>query len=272
MFHVERHVNPFFSIFSHMKKVILILSILALNAFAFNCIRTTFDIFVLSEYEMYDEGYEGLVPDSFYVDKGEGSYFSVKYYRSTNYLDSTMEYYIDPDTSDYRLTIYNTTAKIEKNGSSKTITLYTGGIPSQEIYAYLEGDSLYYKNYIFEDGAKTLDDYQSVYIENDTLHTADGNIIINDPENENKCSAQYYYSEVSSWGTWMTYEYETKGDTLIQTRDRGKILKTFYVPVKSQGTTSIKRKIRPAIDYKNAKHFDLLGRPVQGKYTVEFLK
>ena len=255
-----------------MKKLLLILSILALNAFAFNCIRTTFDLIVLSEYEMYDEGYEGLVPDSFYVDQGEDSYFSVKYYRTKNYLDSAREYFSNLDTSDYRLTIYNTTAKIEKNGSSKTITLYTGGIPSQEIYAYLEGDSLYYKNYIFEDGAKTVDDYQSVYIKNDTLYTADGNIIINDPENENKCIAQYYYSEVSSWGTWMTYEYETKGDTLIQTRDRGKILRTFYVPVKSQGTTSIKRKIRPAVDYKNAKHFDLLGRPAQGKYTVKFLK
>jgi hypothetical protein len=38
------------------------------------------------------------------------------------------------------------------------------------------------------------------------------------------------------------------------------------------GTDAILHKVRPAVNYKNARHFDLLGRPAQGKYTVEFLK
>ena len=62
------------------------------------------------------------------------------------------------------------------------------------------------------------------------------------------------------------------GFVVIQKKANNDTIKTFYVNREIEKTTSIKRKVHPTFDYKNAKHFDLLGRPAQGKYTVEFLK
>ena len=126
-------------------------------------------------------------------------------------------------------------------------------------------------NLKFIDQSVPAQEDDTIYIKNDTLHRDHGEeIIVKDADNENKC-----YDKDRDNNVWMTYEYETRGDTLIQKRthqDGDKVLITFMVPVDSNSTTSIQRKIRPAIIPEKAKHFDLLGRPAQGKYTIEFLK
>lgn len=245
-----------------MKKAILILSILALDVFAVDCIRATFNAYVM-QYTIYSEDYEGLRTDSMYVNKGSSIYASKDYWTG-NHLDSVIEYGKSSDSEEWknRVTLMNRTATVTQEGDLKKYTILDDGEIDSEYFIFLDKDSLYYKEGIEDD---------TIYIKNDTLHRDHGEeIIVKDADNENKC-----YDKDRDNNVWMTYEYETRGDTLIQKRthqDGGKVLITFMVPVDSNSTTTIQRKVRPAIYYKKAKHFDLLGRPAQGKYTIEFLK
>ena len=245
-----------------MKKVILILSILALDVFAVDCIRATFNAYVM-QYTIYSEDYEGLRTDSMYVDKGSSIYISKDYWTG-NHLDSVIEYGKSSDSEKWenRVTLMNRTATVTQEGDLKKYTILDDGEIDSEYFIFLDKDSLYYKEGIEDD---------TIYIKNDTLHRDHGEeIIVKDADNENKC-----YNKDRDNNVWMTYEYETRGDTLIQKRthqDGGKVLITFMVPVDSNSTTTIQRKVRPAIIPEKAKHFDLLGRPTQGKYTVDFLK
>ena len=241
---------------------------MAMNVFAFDCLRTTFDLFVVGQYDMYDTGYEGYVPDSFYIDQGESQYYSVKYYRTDNYLDSTIEYYVHPDTTIQNLTIYNGQVEIEKDGPYKTIYIYKEGLKSQKILSYFEDDSLYYKTIVFVDKNEIVNEESSFYIRNDTIYSSDGSIIVRNAENEEECNVNVQADPSSPWTAVMTYNYETRGDTLIQTRlDRNeRAIKVFYVPVATQHTTPVfTKKIYPVADWRKSKHFDLLGRPIKNK-------
>jgi hypothetical protein len=72
-----------------------------------------------------------------------------------------------------------------------------------------------------------------------------------------------------------TYEYKTKGDTLIEkmnyTADVSNT--TFYVPVyTNEHTTGIICKDKPVFVRPNSKPFDLLGRPVRNEHTIKVMK
>lgn len=106
----------------------------------------------------------------------------------------------------------------------------------------------------------------------------DGYLIIHDPDNKNQCIEKMYQfddddtMEVED-SILSIYTIDETDNGFVTTRkmvNDSTIYKVFYVY--NDTTTLNLRKVRPAINYKNARHFDLLGRPAQGKYTVEFLK
>ena len=66
------------------------------------------------------------------------------------------------------------------------------------------------------------------------------------------------------------YTIEETDNGFVTTRkmvNDSTIYKVFYVY--NEMTTSIHHKVRPAVNYKNAKHFDLLGRPANSKYIIK---
>ena len=260
-----------------MRRALIILGLMALNSFAFDCLRTTFDLFVASQYNMYDEDYNGYVLDSLYTDKGEGQSLSIKYYRTGNHLDSTIEYNVTPDTTTQRVIVYNETVKVDKEENSKTVHFYKDGEEYQKIEFYFKDDSLYYRTLNIQGKIENLYEEYSIYIVNDTIFENEGSpITVHDSENENRCSVNHQMQAATSWTTLMTYEYETRGDTLIQTNHNPANnqsvngTKEFYVPVDLLQTTPIiSKKIYPVADWKNSKQFDLLGRPAKSEHIIK---
>ena len=250
---------------------------MALNSFAFDCLRTTFDLYVASQYDMYEKDYEGYILDSLYTDQGEGQSLSIKYYRTGNYLDSAVEYKTTPDTTTQRVIVYNETVKVDKEENSKTVHLYKDGEEYQKMEFYFKDDSLYYRTLNIQGKIENLYEEYSFYIINDTIFENDGSpITVHDPENENRCSVNHQMQAATPWTTLMTYEYETRGDTLIQTKRNPANnqsvdgTKEFYVPVILQQTTPIvPRKIYPVADWKKSKPFDLLGRPAKSEHIIK---
>ena len=169
----------------------------------------------------------------------------VKYYDTT---------YIDRDSS-----YYSVTRKGYKNGSYYTST--------DTERKYIQNDTLFIKINFYESGSNSFGGGYNYYL------------IVHDPENENQCIEKRFtinddesLSVKDNILNIFTIEETENGFVVIQKKANNDTIKTFYVNREIEETTSIKRKIRPALNYKKAKHFDLLGRPAQGKYTVEFLK
>lgn len=99
-----------------------------------------------------------------------------------------------------------------------------------------------------------------------------------DASNENICNVTVYeYPKNDSTFQNLENIIDEYQDTITNT-ENGFIVsfsnndaKWFYV-LANEPTTSIRRKVRPATIPEKARHFDLLGRPAKGRYTVEFLK
>ena len=111
---------------------------------------------------------------------------------------------------------------------------------------------------------------------NDTLfRRSESEIIVNDEKDTNTCYVKDSRDDYAT--TWYRYDTEVKNDRVIVSKtyiEDGldhKVM-TYFMFRRKAGTDAILHKVRPAVNYKNARHFDLLGRPAQGKYTVEFLK
>ena len=116
-----------------MRRTLFILAFLALNAFASDCLHTMLNLYIGEEYGIYDKSYEGYVPDSIYYEEKVADIGLLdqiritKYYRTGRHLDSTMEYFIKPDTTIQELTIYNDTTIIENDGNMMHISIYKDG-------------------------------------------------------------------------------------------------------------------------------------------------
>lgn len=253
-----------------MRRTLFILTFLALNAFASDCIQTIFDLYIGKEYGIYDKSYEGYVPDSIYDDQGFGRINIIKYHRTGTHLDSTMEYFIDSDTTTQELIIYNDTTIIEYDGFLKTISIYKDGKLFRKKRVIFKEDYLFYDSDFLYGG-----EYQ---IRRDTLFNLEyeNYIIVRDPEDENKCYTPFMLDSTSI--IFWTYEHEIRGDTLILTQSSplsdldGVIYKAFYIYVRPEEETTriAPKKIYPLADWRKFKQFDLLGRPARGKYTVKF--
>ena len=274
-----------------MRRTLFILAFLALNAFASDCLHTMLNLYIGEEYGIYDKSYEGYVPDSIYYEEKVADIGLLdqiritKYYRTGRHLDSTMEYFIKPDTTIQELTIYNDTTIIETSRYVKTISIYKDGNLFKKIEVLLKNDHFSYEEITFEtfyegDSSYTtsyLSDIGKYEIRRDTLFDLDAKsaIIVRDPEDENKCYTPFTLD--SSSIIFWTYEHEIRGDTLILTQSSplsdldGVIYKAFYIYVRPEEETTriAPKKIYPLADWRKFKQFDLLGRPARGKYTVK---
>lgn len=256
-----------------MRRTLFILTFLALNAFASDCIQTIFDLYIGKEYGIYDKSYEGYVPDSIYYEE-KGADIGLldqiritKYYRTGRHLDSTMEYFIKPDTTIQELTIYNDTTIIEDDGFLKTISIY------KDEKLFRKKRVIFKEDYLFYDS--DFLDAREYEIRHDTLFDLkyEYNILVRDPEDEGRCIDPYQPD--STYPFMSKYEYEIRGDTLIQTWTSmvfPAIEKSFYIYVRPEEETTriAPKKIYPLTDWRKFKQFDLLGRPAKGKYTVKF--
>ena len=268
--HQSRFLKSF-SIFSHMKKLILILSILALNVFAETCrdyIRYLFNGDMSDNFRM-----DSIYAVSFIDDK-DTSYYTAKYFYTDNKLDSTIscgsygcktvkyKQTIDKTDSTIKLTHLDLTYDnreehvilLDKDSSTTYVYGLDSGKPdSLEIISYrsLHNDTLHYNNW-FAEGRP---------------YTFGNQIYAPDPNDENICNYTIYNSEYESEnGTYQLIITNTEnGFQLFHTQYNQS---AFFIYT-NNSTTSFQHKIRPTIIPEKAKHFDLLGRPANSKYIIK---
>ncbi len=276
-----------------MKKFILIIALGALNAFAIDCLRSTFDIFI-KDYPTSTEPtiayYKNVLVDSIYIQQGYSGqppeYETNKYYYTGSYVDSARVYTKKKGSDDWEIKVQDHESlnygaldvkiTITQEGDFKIIRKEgKGNPPIIEYVVYEDKDSVFYvKSYVEKNGEKTNSYLYNYYISNDTLYQFnDGRntFIVQDSTNENKC---YEYGSSTESDFQVSYEYEMRGDTLTATkkvlRDYQSTITVFLVPsekysstVSSPITSATRRlKLNPA----KSKDFDLLGRPAKNKH------
>lgn len=259
-----------------MKKTILILS-LALFSFTFaNCLDAVFE-FEQASIATYDQTFDGLILDSMYVDKGNANtrgnrlYIWKAYYKD-GFIDSTYEGDYRDGTWDYRETKIAATYQVEHQENTWIFEGTTTDGLKDTMTIYFDGDSI----------ATTSTDeggtYTNIYVmKKDTLfRVSESEIIVLDEKDTNTC---YVKNSRDDYNTiWYRYESSVQGKyvvlsiTYIEEGLDRKVMTYYMLPRKGGSITAIPRKVRPAVNYKKGRPFDLLGRPAQGKYTVEFFR
>ena len=277
-----------------MKKLILIITLGALNAFAIDCLRSTFDIFAKeypasSSNEFTTALYKNFFVDSIYLNYADASHSTEfdnnKYYYTGTHIDSAKTYTKKHGSDEWEIKVltpeeltlqaYGVKTTVTQEGDFKKVRQEgKGNPPVIEYLIYETKDSVYYTvSYLYESG--NIDSYEHrIYIRNDTLHTTEdgtGSFIVRDSTNENKC---YEYNNYAKNEIYATYEYEMRGDTLTATE---KILggyrstfTLFFVPIEKYSTAVISGKRRPRLNPIKSKDFDLLGRPAKNKHIAIF--
>lgn len=276
-----------------MKKFILIITLGALNAFAIDCLRSTFDIFA-KEYPASIEPttaiYKNFFVDSIYLHYADTSHSTEfdnnKYYYTDTHVDSAKTYTKEHGSDDWEIKVlspeeltleaYGVKTTITQEGDFKRVRQEgKGNPPITEYLIYETKDSVFYVvSYLDSSGNKSPDGLNTyvhtVYIRNDTLYQSEdgsGNYIVRDTANESKC---YEYDDYPQNEVYATYEYEMKGDTLTATE---KILggyqstfTIFFVPSEKYSTAIISGKRRPRLNPAKSRDLDLLGRPAKNKH------
>ncbi len=277
-----------------MKKLILIIALGALNAFAIDCLRSTFDIFA-KEYPKSSEPtaaiYKNFFVDSIYLHYADTSlsteFDNNKYYYTGTHVDSAKTYTKEHGSDNWKIKVlspeeltleaYGVKTTITQEGDFKRVRQEgKGNPPITEYLIYETKDSVYYiVSYFDASGNKSPDGLNtyvhSVYIRNDTLYQTEdgsGNYIVRDTANENKC---YEYISYLKNEIRATYEYEMRGDTLTATEKilggYRSTLTIFFVPSEKYSTAIISGKRRPRFNPAKSKDFDLLGRPAKNKHN-----
>ncbi len=270
-----------------MKKLILILSFIALNVHAVNCLE-----FLRSAYLEYGMN-NNYRPDSSYapsfVDEGKIYYSSFKYHYTDNSLDSTVECYNRGKCNTEKV-------KQIRETTDSTIKLSITDpdhSDSEVIIIYLGKDSTLRYTYGLNSGnPNELEMITSFFLHNDTLYVERKNLdgtpyenpdenssifentlITPSPENENTCNAIDY--TLHKQGDTYTKTFDKAHQEFIETTEAGFTVsysnydaKIFFVKVGPNSTTPILRKNKPAFIPEKAKHFDLLGRPANKKYII----
>ena len=274
-----------------MKKLILIITLGALNAFAIDCLRSTFDIFAKeypasSSNEFTTAIYKNFFVDSIYLNYADASHSTEfdnnKYYYTGTHIDSAKTYTKKHGSDEWEIKVltpeeltlqaYGVKTTVTQEGDFKKVRQEgKGNPPVIEYLIYETKDSVYYTvSYLYASGNK--DSYEHrVYIRNDTLYQTEdgsGNYIVRDTANENKC---YEYISYLKNEIRATYEYEMNGDTLTATE---KILggyqstfTIFFVPSEKYSTAIISGKRRPRLNPAKSRDLDLLGRPAKNKHN-----
>ena len=251
-----------------MKKAILILSILALNTFAANCLDYIHYLFngEISDIFHLDSAYGAS-----FIDDKDTSYSSVKYFYTDNKLDSTITCgSYGCKTNKYKQTIEKTDSTIKV-----TILDLTYG-DSKEYVIFPDKDSSITFIYGLDSGKPdSLEIISYNPLRNDTLYNdrwfAEGRPynfgnekFAPDPNDENICNMTIYNSGYKSEnGTYQLIITNTENGFKVFYTQYNESAFFIYT---NNSTTSIQRKVRPAVNYKNAKHFDLLGRPIKNNF------
>lgn len=264
----------------------------ALNAFAIDCLRSTFDIFA-KEYPASSEPttaiYKNFFVDSIYLHYADTSHSTEfdnnKYYYTGSYVDSARVYTKKHGSDNWEIKVlspeeltfeaYGVKITITQEGDFKRVRQEGKGYPPIiEYVVYEDKDSVFYVvSYLDSSGNKRPDGLNTyahtVYIRNDTLYQSEdgsGKYIVRDTANENKC---YEYNSYLKNEIHAIYEYEMRGDTLTVTekvlRDYQITITVFLVPIEKYSTAIISGNRRPRLNPVKSKDFDLLGRPAKNK-------
>lgn len=297
-----------------MKKLILILAILALNVFAAGCrdyMRLSVSFWNFDEYHL----------DSVYAANYFGSlvyYSESKFYYKNGNLISTVRCYGDdceyvPIENDNPDSIVKCNGDCEyapieivtvKTDTSTNRTIYIDGILSEEELTSINGDSSTYISYdmskdtISDEEIESLKGDSSIpayiriiqhrvffideiginFLKNDTLYKTEmekNTVITPDPSNENICNFTVYEPLKNDTAFITDQDIISEYQATITNTEKGFIVsfsnsdEKWYYTLVSEPTTSIHRKIRPAIILEKSKQFDLLGRPTKSKHIIK---
>ena len=299
VFHVEHNqanIKPF-TIFPHMKKTFFIILSLAVYSLALDCVNlATFgqintlpnarpdsaSTYTLIRTLVGEELIETFVP----------RYNTRKIVWNGNTLEKTINYEgSDIDSLKVKSTV-SQSITIERDGD-KIYAIYGGEGSKYADTTYISQDSSYGSS--STRGYKNGSSYETSRVEkrvvrNDSLFVLksffesgsdyfsrgyDGYLITHDPDNKDQCIEKiYHFNDDDSMDVkdniLSIYTIEETDNGFVTTRkmvNDSTIYKVFYVY--NEMTTSIHHKVRPAVNYKNAKHFDLLGRPANSKYIIK---
>lgn len=205
-----------------MRRTFIILALTALNAHAVDCIRHTFDYFATNfqDHALIMPG--ETLPDSLYQEQN-GMVYTIKYHWTGNHLDSMNLYQSCLARNVEKKSIYIPDWKIDSTKVGK-VTKYDWKSSKDKWHftVYRAKDSVYIN--------LNKEQHQIFYIKNDTIHEADNWIprhwtIYRDPGNEGKCIRKSDKGFIID-----TYEYEMKGNTLIQKSIKFDHKKYFKAP------------------------------------------
>ena len=274
-----------------MKKLILILSILTLDVFAAGCrdyMRLSVSFWNFDEYRL----------DSLYGANYFGSlvyYSESKFYYKNGNLISTVRCYGDdceyvPIENDNPDSIVKCNGDCEyapieivteKTDISTNRTIYIDGILSEEELVSIDGDSSTSISYrIRNDSLVEISKMKSNFLSNDTLYKLEmkqNTVITPDASNENLCNFTVYepIKSDTSLQSLTKQNIISEYQATITNTEKGFVVsfsnndeKWFYT-LASEPTTSIHRKIRPAIIPEKSKKFDLLGRPAKSEHIIK---
>jgi hypothetical protein len=250
-----------------MKKLILILSFVALNVFAINCRDYMQYTFSDSEDFIVDSAYvANTAYDTIY-------YAPIKYYYTNNKLDSMIR------CVGKNCWTYKTKYLKEKTDSTLQTTMFIDDWKSEKII-FLQNDSAITYDYSDEkEKLGTISDITTLVLRNDTLYENHKStneyediksvITTPDPSDENVCNISETtttpYGQQSGTKTYQEIITNTENGFVVSASNTDQ--KIFFVYINS--TTSIHSKNRPAYIPEKAKHFDLLGRPANSKYIMK---
>ena len=278
-----------------MKKLILILAILALNVFAAGCrdyMRLSVSFWNFDEYHI----------DSVYRANYFGSlvYYTVlKLHYTNNDVDSLIRC-VDVDDCEYM----HVETITEKTDTSINKTIYIDGIFANEQLTSIDGGSSTYISYdmskdtISDEEIESLKGDSSIpayiriihhrvffideiginFLKNDTLYKTEmekNTVITPDPSNENICNFTVYEPLKSDTAFITDQDIISEYQATITNTEKGFIVsfsnsdeKWFYI-LANEPTTSIHRKFHPAIIPEKSKKFDLLGRPAKSEHIIK---
>ena len=192
-----------------MRRTLAIIALFALNAHAVDCIQHTFDYFA-TNFENHALTIPGeMFPDSLYQEQN-GLVYTIKYHWTGNHLDSMNLYQSCLARNIEKRSTYIPDWKIDstKVGKVKKYDWKSQKEKGWHFTVYRGKDSVYIDI--------NKEQHQIFYVKNDTIHEIDNWlpknwIIFRDPNNESKCTRKNDKNFIID-----TYEYEMKGNTLIQ--------------------------------------------------------
>lgn len=253
-----------------MKKIILFVALIFSSLSFANCVRDYFDIIKADQFLRYTEGYDGLMIDSMFVDKGNAEnrgqrLYTAKYVWDDNKLSRIEQAdYKDGQWINYTENV-NESFSLTDNGDTPKLVVYWGGEVLTDASVTINEDTLLMKE----------SDYTILYVmSNDSLYRPhEDEVIVADPENENLC----YVKSTNSYNIWDHIEITKDNETTIVKKTHyeegkeSKIMTYFYVSLNKDSSLHI-QKARPLGNFKQFHYFDLKGRPAKNQHSIRVMK